>query len=52
MLPVYIILSVLAIVKGIRSGNPARYFGNPIGVLPQSWQRWIFDEHAQEQKLK
>jgi hypothetical protein len=40
---VAIVLSVLAIVKGIRSGNPARYFGNPIAVLPRSWQRWLLD---------
>ena len=40
-----IILSVPAIVKGVRSGNPTRYFGHPIAVLPQSWQRWIYGSH-------
>jgi hypothetical protein len=39
-----IVLSVFAIIKGVRSGNPTRYFGNPIAVLPKNWQRWFFDE--------
>ena len=42
-LSVCIILSVLVIVKGIRSGDPTRYFGNPTALLPRSWQRWLFD---------
>ena len=46
MLLLYIVLSVLAIVKGIRAGNPTRYFGNPIAVLPRSWQRWLLDVHG------
>jgi hypothetical protein len=41
-----IVLSVFAIVKGIRSGNPTRYFGNPIAVFPKSWQRWFFGERS------
>jgi len=40
---VAIALSLLAIVKGIRSGNPTRYFGNPMAVLPRSWKRWLLD---------
>jgi hypothetical protein len=36
MLLSYIALSVVAVVKGVRSGVPTSYFGNPIGVLPRS----------------
>jgi len=39
-----IVLSVFAIVKGVRSGNATRYFGHPIAVFPKSWQRWFFGE--------
>jgi len=46
MLLLYIVLSILAIAKGIRSGNPTRYFGNPIAMLPRSWQRWLLDVHG------
>jgi hypothetical protein len=40
-----VLLSVLAIVKGLRSGsNATQYFGHPIAVLPHSWQRWILGD--------
>lgn len=35
-----IILSVVVVIKGARSGNAARYFGNPLAALPKNWQRW------------
>lgn len=39
-----IVLSVFAIIKGIRSGYPTRYFGHPIAVFPKSWQCWFYGE--------
>jgi hypothetical protein len=44
LLGVYLILSLVVVVKGIRAGNATRYFGNPAAALPRSWQRWLFSQ--------
>ena len=43
-----LVLSALAVSKGIRSGNVTRYFGNPIAVLPRRWQNWVLDLRVQQ----